>query len=118
MNHVIYEELPDFDKAQLQEELDSQDPERIVAALLSMAMNGEDYAFTSSALQRFAEHPNEYVRGCVVECLGHLSRLYPFKLDQELLHPILSAGKEDQSLWVRQKTEDALGDIAFFEGKK
>lgn len=115
---MTYEEIPDFDRTTVLEELNSGNSDRIIKALLSTVLSGDDYDFSLEQITKFSGHYNEYVRGCAVECLGHLSRLYTAKLDEQLVTRIINAGKQDGSDWVRRKTNDAVDDLELFERKK
>jgi hypothetical protein len=115
---LIYEEIPEFDRQNVLLELSSEDQDRIIMALLSAIMNGEDFEFSLELINKYEKHENEYVRGCAVECLGHLSRLYSVKLDERMWRRIINSGKEDTSEWVRGKANGAIDDIELFEGRK
>jgi len=110
-----YEEMPPYHETKTLELIHSGKEEDIIRGLLSLVLYGENYSLSMAKTLEFCHHPSEYVKGCCIECFGHIARLHG-TLDLQQVYPILQKEKHHPSSFVRGKCEDALSDIATFLG--
>ena len=108
-----YERVKDFDKERLLELLNSDNEADIINALLSIVLNGSDYDLSMKKSIKFAHHESEWVKGCAIECLGHISRIHN-KIDLTSVKDIVSNGLRSTSKIIVGKTESAVDDITHF----
>ena len=104
-----YIPVPPYDGNENKKNLESKDSNEIMMNLLSISMYGDDYEQACNSIKKFLVHENEYVRGCAIECIGHLARIWK-KLPIELRDAV-KEGYNDESTWVVGKSETANDDI-------
>ena len=102
MNEVNrYEEPKPFSREEALAELKSEDPNRVGLALISMAMNDEDWLMVQNLCVRYLEHKDVWIRKMAITSLGCLGRQNT--LDVELVFPLLLEKLEDPSLFNKMK---------------
>ena len=108
-----YEGAKDFDYERTLELLNSDNEADIINALLSIVLNGSDYDLSIKKSIEFAEYESEWVKGCAIECLGHIARIHN-KIDLNSVKDIISNGLKSTSKIIIGKTESAVDDITHF----
>lgn len=61
----------------------------------------------------FAKENSEWIKGCGIECFGHIARIYR-KLDLEAVKEILKESLKSESKIVARKAKEAAEDISIF----
>lgn len=110
MERLTYKPIPDYDRATAIGEIESGIPERIVRALLSLAIHNPDWRWVQNLCVGFSDSQNDSVRAIAILCFGHIAR-FQGALDTEVTIPILIDGLNDPSNWVRGNASDTLDDI-------
>jgi hypothetical protein len=95
------------------EKLNSENENDRILALLNLVMNGNNYEKAMESSLEFAKENSEWVKGCGIECFGHIARIYK-KLDLEAVKEILKESLKSDSKIVAGKANDAAEDIAHF----
>lgn len=78
-------------------ELESNEPKRIIDALLSLSFYDEDLEFVENICIEYSSHVNDYIRGVAVLCFGHLARIHG-NLNVEKVIPIIKKAENDERL--------------------
>lgn len=86
---------------------------RIILDALNTVMRGESYDESLTTAFSLVENESTYIRGCGVECLGHIARIHG-KLEMEEATAILRKALQDSSSFVRGKAESSISDICHF----
>ncbi len=95
------------------EKLNSENENDRILALLNLVMNGNDYEKAMQSSLEFAKENSEWIKGCGIECFGHIARIYK-KLDLEAVKEILKESLKSESKIVTGKAKDAVEDISLF----
>ena len=107
----VYEEIGPVSKDDAEAAFTSGDGPRIGRALLSLALNGEDWEYAERRCLDFITHADVWVRRNACTSLGHLARLHG-SLHLDRVFPALLAARADPE--TRGYAEDALSDIRVF----
>ena len=107
-----YTEIPEFSDQRIREDLKSNDPEKIIKAMLSTVLYSANYKLSVETTQLFFKSTNENIRGCSIECIAHIARLWN-KLPTDFI-AIANSAAGDESSWVRGKAGDTLDDLEIF----
>lgn len=91
----------------------SDDRDAIVRGLVSLALYAEDPEFIQNTMLEYSQHTHENVKGIAILGFGHLARRFG-TIDKELVLPIVYAGLQDESAFVRGHANSALDDIQMF----
>ena len=84
-----------------------------ILALLNLVMNGNDYEKAMKSSLDFARENSEWIKGCGIECFGHIARIYK-KIDLEAVKEILKESLKSESKIVAGKSKEAVEDISLF----
>jgi RNA-splicing ligase RtcB len=95
------------------EKINSENENDRILALLNLVMNGNDYEKAMESSLEFAKENSEWIKGCGIECFGHIARIYK-KLDLEAVKEILKESLKSESKIVAGKAEEAVEDISLF----
>ena len=109
----IYKEVADFDFNRVEEELNSQEVDKIVDGILSTVFDSGNYELSLQTVLRFVEHPEERVRAISRLSFGHMARIFR-RLELEKALPHLITGLEENGSAVEFQSEIALKDISVF----
>lgn len=118
MNEVNrYEEPKPLSNEEALAELNSNDPNRIGLALISMAMNDNDWQTVQKLCIQYLKHENVWIRKMAITSLGCLGRQNT--LDIEQVFPLLLEKLEDPALFdnmeiIKSESENAILDILSF----
>ena len=107
----IYEDPAELADAEIREDLASGDPGRIIRALFSVALYGDDPQGGLTHVLAFVDHADVGVRRTASTCIGHLARIHR-TLDLERAIPALRLLLADPE--TEGYADDALGDISIF----
>ena len=91
----------------------SENENERILALLNLVLNWNDYEKAMKYSIEFAKANSEWIRGCGIECFGHIARIY-MKLDIDSVKEIVKNGLKSESKLVSGKAKDALEDISLF----
>jgi hypothetical protein len=108
-----YREVLPISRQEAEASLVSDDSDRVIGALLSLAYFDEDLRWVEAQCVRLATHSDEYVRGTVATCLMHLARIHG-TLDWQLVGSPLEALRADRSEWVSEQADAAIKDIHWY----
>lgn len=93
--------------------LNSENENDRILALLNLVMNGNNYEKAMESSLEFAKENSEWVKGCGIECFGHIARIYK-KLDLEAVKEILKESWKSESKIVAGKAKETVEDISQF----
>ena len=113
MDHGEYREVPAFERRAALAALDSGDVDRMVDALLGLALHDPDWKWIQDLCIRYSGHPHANVRGIAVLSFGHVARIHG-KLETDRVLPILRRALQDPDPLVRGQAHSALADVQFF----
>ena len=108
-----YEKTPEFDYNSTLELLDSDKESDLINGLLSIVLNSGDYNLSMEKSIEFAMKESEWIKGCGIECFGHIARLHK-KIDLDSIKGIISDGLKSDSKIIVGKSESAVDDITEF----
>jgi len=91
-------------------ELKSNEPKRIIDALISLAFNDDDLEFVENLCIEFSHNDNNNIRSIAILCFGHLARIHGH-LNTDKVLPIVKGALIDKSEIVRGQAENAKDDI-------
>ena len=103
-----YEGPEDRSRREIEELLQSDDPAKIVSALLSATFYEPDWRWVQNKCWRFLEHSNSDVRRAAAMFLGELA-VFHGQLDLEVVLPALYKASQDPA--IKPTVEDSLEDI-------
>ena len=106
-----YVELEPTSRAQLAQELDSGDRDRVSTALVQAALHDHDRCWLEDLLATYLEHSDPWIRGVAATCTGHVARIHG-DLDLARMLPLLRRLLTEEETLGR--AEDALSDIDVF----
>ena len=86
-------------------------PHDICGALVSAALNEEDWSWVQEKCLAFAAHEESSVRAIAATCLGHVARIHR-KLDLNRVLPALETLRKDPA--TSGYAETALDDIGMY----
>jgi hypothetical protein len=109
-----YEQPRARTKTELDADLNSDDRDVIVTALISAALHESDRRFVESKIVTFLQHQDPWVRGAAAIAAGHVVRIHRMLAPDQII-PLLHALLEDPL--TSGKAQDALGDIKMFLGR-
>ncbi len=95
------------------EKINSENENDKILALLNLVINGNDYEKAMKSSLEFAKENSEWVKGCGIECFGHIARIYK-KIDLENVKGILKESLKSESKIVAGKAKEAVEDISMF----
>ena len=91
--------------------LASDDPQRVMYALLRLSLNGPDFAFAERMALEHATHPDEWVRRNAATALSHVARIHgSIDLDAVMTTLVKMLDDPEASGWA----DDALDEIEIF----
>ena len=92
--------------------LESDIPNDVIHALLSIVWYSGDYTISITITRRFFSSENEFIKGASIECIGHIARIFG-KLPDEFLNQVFES-LNDESYYVRGKAEFTVEDLKVF----
>lgn len=95
------------------EQIKSDETDRIVHALLSLAFYDEDWMFVENLCFEYSSYSDSKVRGIAILCFGHLARKHG-QLHIEKVMPIINKASIDKGDFIRGHAYDAKDDINTF----
>lgn len=107
-----YQDIPEFSEAQTLTDLKSNDPEKIIYAMLSVVLYSSNYKLSIETIRPFFMSANENIRGCSIECISHIARLWK-EVPQDFID-VANKAVNDDSAWVCGKADDTLDDLEVF----
>ena len=110
-----YDEIGPVSRAEATSRLDSEDPRKVVDALLGLALHESDWRYVQTTCLQLSEHPDVWVRRNVATALGHLARLHG-TLDLDVVLPVLA--RMHREVTTRSWVENAYDDFEAFLGFK
>ena len=108
---MTHQAVPDFNSEVLTN-LDSNDSNQVVLALLSTVIYGGSYDLAVLSTSRFLEHGDIYIRGTAVECISHIARQWR-KVPIDFLSQATIA-LSDSDEWVSSKADYTIDDLEVF----
>lgn len=105
-----YEELAEISREEAEQELRTDDWEKISVALLRLALHDQDPVWLEAKLLPYLRHEHHWVRGIAATSLGHVARLHGV-LNRSVVIPAIRRLLNDDSKDTRGNAEDALDDI-------
>jgi hypothetical protein len=109
----IYQAIPEFTKAEMEQIIVENDIEKLVFVPLFASLYFEDRDFAYEVCRKLASHSNINVRGCAIEGFEHIARI-DGKLDQEIVKPLVEKALVDESEFVRMKADDTKDGLEHF----
>lgn len=70
---AIYEEIPEYTRGNLDEIFHSTDLNQIGIALICLGLYYDDFDYALKTVFKFANHPNNIIRGNAILCIGYLA---------------------------------------------
>ena len=113
MNSGKYEEVQEYDKESVIEELQSTEANRVVNALLGLSFHEENWKWVQDTCIQYSSHSDYKVRGVAILCFGHLARIHG-ELDTERVIPIVKKALCDSNDIVVGHANSDLDDIKIF----
>ena len=108
-----YEDIPQFDRQEVEAALERDDAGELHVAVLAVALSSVDQAWAEGICMRLASHPDHIVRGNAILGMGHIARIHR-KLDVEGVRPLIQAALQDESEYIRGQADSAADDIELF----
>lgn len=109
-----YEEIKKIDSSNLLSELGSLDEDKKLNALLHLVLNENNYNLAMKTTLEFSDNESELIKGCAIECFGHIARIYG-KLELEKVNNIINTNlRQKPSKFLLGKILDAKDDIEIF----
>lgn len=109
-----YQPIDPIARTDAEKAFDGEDPEKMVLALLGLALHDPDWRYVQEKCLRFLKHEDRWVRGAAAISLGHIARLHK-TLDDHLVVPALTKLVNDPDMGGI--AEDALDDIRMYMPK-
>ena len=115
-NRLIYEQPRLLSRSELEQELASQDGERILHALIS-AFYSEDPDWVQKSCLRFIEHADSSARRASAIVLGNISHVHARDIDLMVSLEALQKLRSDHDENVRAAAEDAIESVLHMIGQ-
>jgi hypothetical protein len=112
-----YEDTPEWSRDAVEQALRDDEPDRLLRAVIAVAMHDTDWRFAQDLCIRLSSHQNGNVRGNAVLGFGHIARIHR-QLDCDSVQPIIKAALRDADGYIRGHGTDAADDTAQFLGWK
>ena len=110
---MFYEEIPEFDRADVLAAIERDDPDELLYAVLSAALYDPDPTWATSICLDLASHAHFNVRGNAILGLGHIARLHR-TLDRALVQPVVERALLDEHEYVRSQADNTADDLYVF----
>ena len=88
--------------------------EELANALIGLALEDDDSAWTTAFCLRFVDHADEAVRGNALLAFGHLARRFRKLESRDAVLAAIARGLEDASAFVRGQADAARDDVTSF----
>jgi len=76
MTKIICHEIPEFDDENVNKLLNSGEEYKIIEGLISTAFYSGNYELSMKLAFEYVESRNVNVKGCAIECFGHIARIH------------------------------------------
>jgi hypothetical protein len=110
---VIYEEIPELSRAEIEAAIYRDDPTDVSIAVLSAALYAADLDWAQAVCLKLSRHRHYNVRGNAVLGLGHLARIHG-RLEEDAVKPVIEAALHDPEDFVRGQAEAAADDVEHY----
>jgi len=108
-----YEEPLEYEFEKISELLESNNDSDLINGLLSLVLKSGNYDLSMEKSIEFSYSESEWIKGCGIECFGHIARLHK-KIELDSVTQILASGLKSKSRIIAGKSESAIEDIAHF----
>jgi hypothetical protein len=95
---MIYRAAPVFTRAELNEALESDEPDRIAEALASAVRYEDDWSWTQELCLKFLKSPDVQIRWAAATCLGDLAFFFHRPIDVPRVLTALYTAAEDPAV--------------------
>lgn len=108
--------LPDdWTEADVEAVIARRDPEELLHVPIAVSLMPPGRVWAERICLRLSTHPHENVRGNAILGFGHLARIFR-SLHRTLVEPLIVAGLNDPSEYVRGQADAAADDVEWFIG--
>jgi len=110
-----YNEVTEMSPTQIESELATRIPHRVINAVLSASMFERDLDWAQDIAIGHADEDNPAeVRAIAIQALGHIARIYG-AVDVERVLPVLEKALADKDRRIAAQAETALDDLRQFD---
>jgi len=110
---VKYKPIKQRSKEEVEAALERNDPDELLHAVLAAALYSDDSHWSEEICLRLSGHEHFNVRGNAILGFGHIARIHG-RLNENKVKPVIEAGLNDKSDYVRGQANAAADDVEFF----